>query len=378
MPDGGPARPLSALRGGALKPCDEARGACGPPEHGSSVPPMSDHAGTPMHERLAPFVDMALVAIQLEYPYHFSAILSRDADAIPPRLSTPVFRGAFDWHSAVHGHWTLARALRLCPDAPWASRVRTVLAMQLTDQKLAAAAAFLRAPGREGFERPYGLAWVLQLAAEFRAGGDEASAHWRDALAPLETIASTRLLAWLEKLPWPVRSGEHSQSAFALGLFFDWARDAGKADLCARIAERVVRLYGADRDAPVRYEPSAHDFLSPLLGEADLLRRALPREAAFLPAPGHADLERWLVPARTPDQADGKFAHLDGLNLSRAWMLEGVCSALETAHPHAAPLRAAALAHRASGLEGARSTHYAGSHWLGTFATYLVTGRGLA
>ncbi|MBI5169552.1 MAG: DUF2891 domain-containing protein [Candidatus Eisenbacteria bacterium] len=327
---------------------------------------------------------MATTAIQLEYPYHFSAVLSRDADAVAPRLATPVFRGAFDWHSAVHGHWTLARALRLCPDAPWAARVRTLLAMQLTDAKLAAEEAFLRAPGREGFERPYGLAWLLQLVAEFRTQGDEASAHWRNALAPLESIASTRLLAWLEKLPWPVRSGEHSQSAFALGLFFDWARDAGKPDLCARIAERVVRLYGADRDAPVRYEPSAHDFLSPLLAEADLLRRAMPREefgewlARFLPAPADADLGRWLTPARTPDRADGKFAHLDGLNLSRAWMLQGVVSALDATHAHAAVLHDAAARHRDAGLEGARSTHYAGSHWLGTFATYLVTERGLS
>ncbi|MCC6652611.1 MAG: DUF2891 domain-containing protein [Candidatus Eisenbacteria bacterium] len=334
-------------------------------------------------EVLAPFVDLALTAIQLEYPYHQLAVLTRDQDVAPPRVLTPVFRGAFDWHSAVHGHWTLARALRCCPDAPWATRVRTVLAMQLTTQKLEAEEAFLRRPGHEGFERPYGLAWLLQLAAEFRGDDIEGAPHWREALAPLETLAASRMLAWLQKLPWPVRSGEHSQSAFALGLYHDWARDAGHAELLPRIAERAVRLYGGDRDAPVRYEPSAHDFLSPLLGEADLLRRAMPAESfgpwlsRFLPAPDSPDLARWLVPAVTPDATDGKFAHLDGLNLSRAWMLEGIASALDGAHPHGPVLREAAARHRESGLLGARSTHYAGSHWLGSFATYLLTERGL-
>ena len=340
-------------------------------------------------ELLGGYVEMAMTAVSLEYPYHVSLVATRDSDIVPPRLATPVFRGAFDWHSAVHGHWTLVRALRCCPGATWARPTVTLLATQFTDQKLAAEEAFLRAPGREGFERPYGLAWLLQLAAECRGGGAEANAHaeafrhWAGALAPLETIAATRLLAWLEKLPWPVRSGEHSQSAFALGLFFDWARDAGKPDLCARIAERVVRLHGPDRGAPVRFEPSAHDFLSPILGAADLLRRALPREefaswlTRYLPAPEDADLARWLEPARTPDATDGKFAHLDGLNLSRAWMLDGVVAALADAHPLRGALAAAAASHRAAGLEGARSKHYAGSHWLGSFATYLLSGRGL-
>lgn len=333
---------------------------------------------------LAPFVDMALTAIQTEYPYHLLAVVTRDEDVAPPRAMTPVFRGAFDWHSAVHGHWTLARALRLCPGAPWASRVRTVLAMQLTAPKLEAEAAFLRRPGHEAFERPYGLAWLLQLCAELRSGEEAGFAQLSESLAPLETLASSRMLAWLGKLPWPVRSGEHSQSAFAIGLFHDWARDAGHAELLPRIAERAVRLYSGDRDAPVRYEPSAHDFLSPLLGEADLLRRSLPPEAfgpwlsRFLPASDSPDLMRWLSPAVTPDAADGKFAHLDGLNLSRAWMLEGIASALLPDHPHTPLLRAAAERHRTAGLEGARSTHYAGSHWLGTFAVYLLTARGIA
>lgn len=330
---------------------------------------------------LAPFVEMALAAIGREYPYHFSVVLTGDRDLAPPRVLTPVFRGAFDWHSAVHGHWTLVRALRTCPDAPWGVRARTALAMNLTSPRLEAEEAYLRRPGHEAFERPYGLAWLLQFAAELRTWDDEAAAHWRPMLAPLETLAAARLMGWLEQLPWPVRSGEHSQSAFAIGLFHDWARDAGQAELAARIAERVVRLYGADRDAPVRYEPSAHDFLSPILGEADVLRRCMPSEsfgpwlARFLPAAASHELARWLTPVVSPDPADGKFAHLDGLNLSRAWMLEAIAGRLPEDDPLQAPLRSAAAAHRRAGIAGAMGRHYAGTHWLGSFAVYLVTGR---
>jgi hypothetical protein len=333
---------------------------------------------------LAPFVELALGAIRCEYPYHVSFVASGERDFAPPRVRTPVFYGAFDWHSAVHGHWTLVRALRLAPGAPWVARVSGELALSLTAPKLEAEAAFLRAPGHEAFERPYGLAWVLQLAAELRGSEDAAAPLWRAQIAPLEQLAAMRLHAWLDRLPWPVRSGEHSQSAFALGLFFDWAREAGHADLRGRIAERAVRLYGGDQDAPVRYEPSAQDFLSPILGEADLLRRAMPPDAfgpwltRFLPAPGSHDLARWLSPVTSPDRTDGKFAHLDGLNLSRAWMLEGVVRGLPPGHPLVPELTEAATRHRDAGLAGARGGHYAGTHWLGSFATYLLTGRGLA
>ena len=176
---------------------------------------------------LEPFVEMALASIQREYPYHLTVVLGRDSDLALPRVLTPAFRGAFDWHSAVHGHWALARACRARPGAPWAIRARAALESSLTEARLRAEAEFLRAPGREAWERPYGLAWLLQLAAELRHWDDPVAARWLAAMEPLEQVASSRLLAWAGQLPWPVRSGEHSQSAFALGLFHDWARDRG-------------------------------------------------------------------------------------------------------------------------------------------------------
>ncbi len=333
---------------------------------------------------MASLVEMALAAIAREYPYHLTVLLGADHDLGLPRTLTPAFRGAFDWHSSVHGHWTLVRALRLAPNAPWAPRARAALDTSLTGPRLEAEAAFLRAPGREGWERPYGLAWLLQLAAELRGWDAPMARQWGADLAPLEELAAARLLAWLGKLPWPVRSGEHSQSAFALGLLHDWAREAGRADASARIAERAVALYGGDRDAPVRYEPSGHDFLSPVLGEADLLRRCMPAGVfapwleRFLPPADSPELARWLAPVASPDPADGKLAHLDGLNLSRAWMLEGVASALPAGHALGPVLARAAAAHREAGLTGLQGGHYMGTHWLGSFAMYLLTRRGIA
>jgi hypothetical protein len=332
---------------------------------------------------LEPFVEMMLSAVGREYPYHSLMVVGRDEDAIPPRLATPAFATCFDWHSSVHTHWGLVRALRCAPAAPWATRARAALGARLTAPNLEAEAAFFSAPGREGFERPYGLAWLLQLCAEMRAWGEPEGRRWADWSGPLERLAVARLSAWVERLPWPVRSGEHSQSAFAFGLFLDYARDTGHAELAPRIARHAVRLYAADQDAPVCWEPSGQDFLSPLLGEADLMRRVLPGPeyaswlAAFLPRADAPELERWLTPVASPDPADGKLAHLDGLNLTRAWMLDGIVNALPESHAHRGVLAAAAARHRDSGLAGARTTHYAGTHWLGSFATYLITRRGL-
>ena len=191
------------------------------------------------------------------------------------------------------------------------------------------------------------------------------------------------MLAMLERLPWPVRTGEHSQTAFALGLVFDWARNAGRDDVAAAVRERAGAWYGGDRDAPVAYEPSGYDFLSPALAEADLMRRAweparfVPWLEGFLSDPAGPTARAWLTPVTSPDRADGKLSHLDGLNLSRAWMLDGIVAALPRDHAWRARLGEAARAHAASGLQSVPSEHYAGAHWLGSFALYLLTRRGI-
>jgi Protein of unknown function (DUF2891) len=241
------------------------------------------------------------------------------------------------------------------------------LVKNLTAENLRREAEYVGAEGRSSFERPYGLAWLLQLSVELR----EPFAGW---MQPLVEIAVTRVSEWLPKLSHPVRSGEHSQSAFSLGLMLDYARAAGAWEFEKLLMGKIRQFYWNDRNGPIGYEPSGEDFLSPCLAEADLMRRVLSdREfaswlAEFLP--GDAMV---LAPAAVPDRADPKLAHLDGLNLSRAWMLHGIASALPVGDPRVESLRRSAEEHARAGLESVTGEHYEGGHWIGTFAVYLLT-----
>ncbi len=334
----------------------------------------------PQAERLAA---LALAAIRREYPSHVGHLMESDADARPPRELTPIFYGSFDWHSAVHGHWTLVRLLRRVPAMAVSIEARAALATSFTDERVAGELAYLGRRSRRGFERPYGLAWLLQLCAELREWDDPSAIAWRGRLAPLESLAAERLNEWLAALPAPVRSGQHPQSAFALCLMHDWARVAGDLSTSERVRVRAAEFHAGEVDAPVAYEPSGHDFLSPILAECDLMRRVLTRDefhswlSRFLPALDRPEVDRWLRPVVSPDRSDGKLAHLDGLNLSRAWMLEGIAAALSPGSPGRERFIAAAALHREAGLAALATEHYAGSHWLASFATYLVTRRGL-
>src|SRR5436190_12221997 len=309
------------------------------------------------------FANLALACVHKEYPNKISHSLNSDADVAPPRKLTPAFYGCYDWHSCVHGHWLLARLARTFPDAPFSPLAREALRQSLTKENVAQEAAYLRAEGRSSFERPYGLAWLLQLGAELRESDPELSAN----LHPLEQAVSERLKTWLPKLSHPVRSGEHSQTAFALGLIMDSSDDPALAKLARDAAHR---FFLEDKSCPLGYEPSGEDFLSPCLAEADVMRRVLPpREFA-------AWLTRFLPSTRLPkpevvtDPSDPRLAHLDGLNLSRAWMLEGIISGLPKGDPRIASLTAAATAHRRAGLAAVTGEHYEGGHWLGSFAVY--------
>jgi hypothetical protein len=330
------------------------------------------------------FANLALDCIHREYPNKIAHVLQSDQDVRPPRELTPVFYGCFDWHSAVHGHWLLVRLTRTFPAASFSSRARHGLAKSLTNEKIAGEVQYLEGKGRETFERPYGLAWLLQLAAEFREWNDPQAQVWCDAIKPLEAAAVKRLKDWLPKLPYPIRCGEHAQTAFAFGLILDWARIADDDEMEQLLISRIRELYFEDHNCPLSYEPSGQDFLSPCLAEADLMRRILtaPEFAIWLgfflpniPFNGTGD---WLMPGVVTDPADGKLAHLDGLNLSRAWMLEGIVSGLPSDDPRTDSLRSAANIHRQAGLRAVTGQYYEGGHWLGTFAVYLVTARGIS
>jgi len=344
------------------------------------------------------FANLALACVHKEYPNKISHVLNSDADVAPPRKLTPAFCGCFDWHSSVHGHWLLVRLLRTFPDASFAAAAREALKQSLTPENLKQEAAYLAGEGRASFERPYGLSWLLQLCAELREWDDPQAREWSANLKPLEEIAVERLKAWLPKLSNPVRIGEHDQTAFGLGLMLDYARTVHNDAFAKLVSDSAKKFFLADKNCPLAYEPSGEDFLSPSLGEADVMRRVLaPNEFAKwlkvfmpqIPSPrsprrvfdrtgsNSSGMDAWLRPVVSPDPSDPKLAHLDGLNLSRAWMLEGILSALPNDDPRRAALQATADAHRRAGLAAVTGEHYEGGHWLGSFAVYLTTQRGI-
>ncbi len=330
------------------------------------------------------FANLALACVDKEYPNKISHLLNSDADVAPPRKLTPSFYGCYDWHSSVHGHWLLVRLVKTFPGAAFAKPAREALRKSLTAENLKQEAAYLRGEGRASFERPYGMAWLLQLVVELAEWDDPRAREMLANLAPLEDVVRDRLKTWLPKLSHPVRIGEHNQSAFALGLLLDYARATKNVEFEKLVAGKTREFFLKDKDCSLNYEPSGEDFLSPCLGEADAMRRVLPGEefakwlSDFLPHIPVTAKNDWLAVTVSPDPSDPKLAHLDGLNLSRAWMLEGIASALPANDPRKSTLTAAAEAHRRAGLAAVTGAHYEGGHWLGSFAVYLVTQRGLA
>jgi hypothetical protein len=313
----------------------------------------------------------ALANIAREYPNHPQYLLDGDADLKPPREAHPVFFGCFDWHSAVHSHWLLVRVAASTRDRPLREEIERALDASFTADKIRVEAEYLER--RRSFERPYGLAWLLLLAADARR------TRWREPLAPLAMVARANVLLWLGALRYAVRSGTHNQTAFALSLVHDAAAALGDAELENAARARALALYRDDAGAPLQLEPSGEDFLSPSLMEADLMRRVLPREefgawlAHFLPSLPLQQDAAWLPCGQVVDERDGKAVHLHGLNLSRAWNLRNIAAALRSSDARRAALASAAERHARAGLEATLAARdYAADHWLPSFALYLL------
>ena len=314
---------------------------------------------------------MALANVATEYPVHLTHLMRSDADLQPPRRLYPAFWGSYDWHSCVHMHWTLVRSLRLAPANAQAAAARAHLDARLTPAAIAAELDYFAAPGRASFERPYGWGWLLKLAAELAllARHDPQAARWAEALTPLAIHLEQRLAAYLPQADYPVRAGTHGNSAFALVLALDYARAVGDEGLRAAISERASDWFGADRDYPVRYEPSGDDFLSAGLTEAVLMRAVLDPAAFgdwwadFVPGGSWVP---WLAPARVSDARDPKIVHLHGLNLSRVWCWRRLLPAMgEAVRVRVEP---ALEEHLAASLAAATHGDYVGTHWLASFA----------
>ena len=328
----------------------------------------------------AVFSRLALDCIVTEYPNKPMQVMVGDESALTPRQLHPVFYGCFDWHSAVHGHWLLVRLLKLHPGHPEAQRTRAALAGKFSAEELVAEAEYFDAKHNRSFERMYGWAWLLRLAVELRTFDDPDAQAWAERLAPLEQRIVALTLDYLPRLDWPVRTGVHPNTAFALGQALDFARAAGNGDLEELLIEKSLAYFAADRQYPVNYEPSGEDFFSAALAEADLMRRVLPSAAysdwldGFFPGLRQGDLGRLLEPATVSDVTDGKIVHLAGLNLHRAWTMRSVAWALPADDLRAQVLLESASDHLAAGLDYVFSGHYEGEHWLATFAVYGLTG----
>ncbi len=325
-------------------------------------------------ERLTPalasaFARIALGHVAREYPNKLDHVLDGDADALGPRALHPIYFGSFDWHSCVHGYWTLATALRRHPEMPEAAAVHARLDAAFTAANVAGEVAYLDRPSSRGFERPYGWAWLLKLQAEL----ERHDAPWAATHRPLAGAFADRFKAFLPKAVYPIRTGVHSSTAFALHLALDWA----DADLRRQILGRAALWHTHDRDAQA-WEPSLDDFLSPTLMTAALMAKVLDGAAfrdwfaAYLPRAAQRQPATLFDPARSPDRSDGKMAHLDGVNFSRAWCWREVAAALDPADPVRTVAEESARLHIAAALPHVAGD-YMGEHWLATFALLALT-----
>jgi hypothetical protein len=315
---------------------------------------------------------IALGHVAREYPNVLVHAVRGPEELGTPRALHPIFYGSYDWHSCVHGYWLLATLLRLHPNLPEAADIRARFDDAFSEAAVAGEVAYLARPTSTGFERPYGWSWLLALAEELRRHDTADGRRWAAILGPLTQVFAARFKAFLPKADYPVRAGVHSNTAFALALAVDYARGAGDTDLAGLIEAKAAAWYAADADCQA-WEPSGDDFLSPALIEAELMRRILAQDAfrawfaGFLPRAAQRQPATLFHPARVSDRADGKIAHLDGLNLSRAWCWRGIASGLAADEPARAVALATADTHLTASLPHVAGD-YMGEHWLGSFA----------
>jgi hypothetical protein len=325
------------------------------------------------------FARLALANVEREFPNKLDHVMAGAQDVAPPRTLHPAFFGSFDWHSCVHAHWLLARILKLQADISEAASIRRALEAHLSAANVAAEVAYFRRPESRSFERSYGWAWLLKLAAELTRWSDVDVQRWSRNLAPLAQAVADVYIDWLPDATYPIRHGVHSNTAFALAFAHDYACSCAATALGELVAAKARKWYLADADAPALWEPSGADFLSPALIETDLMRRILDASdfrdwlARFLPGIEKREPATLFNPAVVSNRSDPYIVHLDGLNLSRAWCWRAIGRALPPDDPRAMIATAAADAHRAAGMAGVASGEYVGDHWLATFAVLALT-----
>ncbi|WP_322046694.1 DUF2891 domain-containing protein [Paraburkholderia sp. J67] len=322
------------------------------------------------------FASLALAHLTREYPNKLTHSLAGPQDVQRPRALHPVFYGSYDWHSCVHGYWLVAHLLARFPDLAEAPHIVGVFDAHFTDENMAGERAYLDLPHNRGFERPYGWAWLLALAAQLHGMTTPEASRWSRTLAPLTETFVERFEEFLPKATYPLRVGTHFNTAFALTLALDFARQTSR-DTLAQLIEKTARHWHEGDAACQAWEPSGDEFLSPALMEAVLMSRVMAADefaawfTRFLPGLAAREPATLFLPATVTDRSDGKIAHLDGLNLSRAWCQRTLAHVLPAQDPRASVLREAAQIHLDAALPHVAGD-YMGEHWLATFATLAL------
>jgi hypothetical protein len=328
-------------------------------------------------ELAAHFATIALSHVTREYPAKMDHVLTGPADVAGPRVFHPAFHGSFDWHSCVHGFWLLAKILRMFPTLPGCKKIKPLFNAKLTPENIAAEIAYLNRPMQQNFERPYGWAWLLMLASELARHQTEEAHLWKDAVWPMAQGLAGRLSVYLSKLPFPIRAGTHANTAFAVVLGMDFAEASQDAELAGVLRSRARQFFGNDRDFQAQ-EPSGNDFHSPILIEAECMRRVLPTgEFApwlerFLPRLGKQEPGVLFDAVEMSDSSDPQLVHLDGLNFSRAWCWRMLAGSFASNDPRRALAEAAAEKHIAQSVPNI-AKDYMGEHWLATYAMLALT-----
>lgn len=316
------------------------------------------------------FARMPLTYLRQEYPNHVMHLLNDDNDVLPPRELHPIFYGCFDWHSAVHGYWLLLRCIRIYPELSCRDEIAALFNEHMIEDKVAKELLYFNAPFRSSFERPYGYAWLLALSQELKLSSFYQAKNWYQAIQPLTRDVCDRLIDYLGKLTYPIRVGTHSNTAFALALGLDYAREVKNKALEKSILNSANLFYIADKNYPAHYEPGGDEYISGALTEALLMSKIVDDFSTWFDGflPDLSSVSALMNPAIVSDRTDPKIAHLDGLNLSRAWCMKHIAKSLPQNHPGQKALNNAVERHLAASVEHVVGSHYSGGHWLASFA----------
>ncbi|MFK8011143.1 MAG: DUF2891 domain-containing protein [Marinicellaceae bacterium] len=315
---------------------------------------------------------MPIDCVEVEYPNKLNQVLGSEKDLLSPKTLHPAFYGCFDWHSAVHGHWSMVNLIRNFPQLDNAHKIREILQRNITAENIQQEVLYFHGKHNKSWERTYGWAWLLKLAEELHHWDDPLARQLESNLKPLTALMVERFIEFIPKLTYPIRSGEHPNTAFGLTFAFDYAQSVGDHNFVSKITNRAKDFYLSDENCPIEWEPSGFDFLSPCLEEIDIMRRVLNREefdiwiAKFLPEIKSKEFD--MVVGQVSDRSDGKLVHLDGVNFSRAWVLYG----LANQYPKYQHLLLIANKHMQYSLPNLVGDSYEGGHWLASFALYAL------